>query len=107
MACGEERAVESRVLVARVEDPAGAGRDGGIDADAEQADPVGAGIVRRDQQDLIGALERVEQRRRVFIGAAPHAYAAVGEVLCFGRVAHAHGAGPQERARAGARRWRR
>ena len=52
-------------------------------------DPVGAGVVGRDQQHLVGAFERVEQRRRVVVGAAPHADAAVGEVLRLGDVAHA------------------
>jgi hypothetical protein len=76
--------------VAGVEDPAGTCRDGGLDADAVQANRVGARVVRRDEKHLIGAFERVEQRRRVFIGAAPYAHAAVGEVLCFRGVAHAY-----------------
>src|ERR1700733_13843181 len=43
-----------------------------------------------DEKHLIGAFERVEQRRRVFIGAVPHAHAAVSEALRFRGVAHAH-----------------
>ena len=38
----------------------------------------------------MGAFERIEQRCRVFVGAASHAYAIVGEVLSFRGVAHAH-----------------
>jgi hypothetical protein len=87
---GPERAVEPGVLVAGVEDPVGAGRDGGLDADPEQAHPVGPRIVRRDEQHLVGALERVEQRRRVRVGAAPDPHAAIGEVLRLRDVTHAH-----------------
>ena len=77
------------MLVARVEDPAGTGRDGRLDADPEQANPVGARVVRRDEKHLLGAFERVEQRRRVLIGAAPYPHAAIGEVLRLRDVAHA------------------
>jgi hypothetical protein len=45
------------VLVAGVEDPLGAGRDGGLDTDAEQANSVGLGIARRDEKHLIGVLK--------------------------------------------------
>ena len=76
--------------MAGVEDAAGAGRDGGVDAGAVQAHLVGGRIARRDEEHLLGALERVQQRRRVAIGAAPHADAAVGEVLRLRDVAHAH-----------------
>jgi hypothetical protein len=90
LAGGEERAVESGVLVAGVEDPAGAGRDRGLDTDAVQGHPVGARIVRGDEKHLLGALERVEQRRRVVIAATPDADPAIGEVLRLRDVPHAH-----------------
>ena len=89
-ASGVERAVEPYALMAGVEDAAGASRDSSLDADAVQAHLIGARIARRDEEHLLGALERVQQRRRVVIGAAPHADAAVGEVLRLRDVAHAH-----------------
>jgi hypothetical protein len=52
--------------------------------------PSAPGSFDETRSTWIGAFERVEQRRRVVVGAAPYAHAAIGEVLCFRDVAHAH-----------------
>ncbi|GHJ18425.1 hypothetical protein TPA0909_00390 [Streptomyces albus] len=74
-------------LLARVEDPPAPAATSGLDGIAVQADHVGGRVVAGDQKDLLGTGEGVTQRGRVLVGALPHAYAAVGEVLRLGGVA--------------------
>lgn len=76
-------------MLAGVEDPPGAGRDGGFDGVAVQADHVGGRVVAGHHEHLFGAGEGVAQRGRVLVGALPDAHAAVGEVPRLGRVADA------------------
>src|SRR5690606_4982427 len=81
------RAAGDSAVLARVDDPPGAGGDRGFDGSAVQADHIGGRVVAGHQQDLLGTGERVTQRGRVLVGGLPHTHTTVGEVLRPGGVA--------------------
>jgi hypothetical protein len=76
--------------VAGVDDAAHARRAGRVDRGAVPAECGLAGGRGGDEQELLGAFERVGQARGVVVVAAAHADAAIGEGGRLGRVAHAH-----------------
>lgn len=76
-------------LLARVQDPVGAGRDRRLDRVAVQAHHVGRRVVAGDQEHLVGAGEGVAQGGRGIVGGLSYAHTAVREVPRPGDVAHA------------------
>ena len=91
IAPGLERAVERGPLVARVEDAPDLRGDGGVDGGPVQAHGVAGRVVRRHEQQLVGALEGGRQRGRVGVITVPHRHPAVGEPLGLGDVARHDG----------------
>ena len=90
-ACGDEGAVVSRALVARVQDASDAGGPGRVDRRAMQAHGVGARVVRRHEEQLVRALEGTRERARIRVVPAADADPSLGEPLGLGHVADGDG----------------
>jgi hypothetical protein len=82
-----ERGVERGALMARVQDPADSRLDRRVDRPSVQAHRVGRGVVRGDEEQLVGTVERGPQRTRVGVVAAAHLDAARREAPGPGGVA--------------------
>jgi hypothetical protein len=88
---GREGAVDPRALVARVEDASDADGRGRLDRRTVQAHGVGARVVRRHEEQLVGALEGTRERAWIRVVPATDADPSLSESLGPGHVADGDG----------------